>query len=302
MKCPVKHHGFARLPGQIHDDRARGMRRALQDDVTLADSLIGEFLSKEGNSCDPQVVVYAAGSIVIDAMWKLVTAPELTHALDQMRQKRAVGSYEERVTAFLTVYLGSLVYARRQYFEETKNRGLATSVDKAFYCFGLAASKYREDLKGLPVPSMADLVVLLGRMAFLAPVVFERDVGRNATSSEVCRILRHQSVLTFFTELMANNRVVTMPLLAMFEGVEKVTLNNIEGRFNPDFFEVIEKEGEYVLKVRNEVTDNYRTRLQEASCMWPPSRTLGCPALYTGKFREYFYWFCDGFEAWMTHT
>ena len=301
MKCPVGHGGLSRLPGQVHDNSAHGMRHALQGDTTLADSLIRELLDVKGNSHDPQVIAYAAGSIVIDAMWKLLCAPELAHALDQMRQKRAVGSYEERVTAFLTVYLGALVYVRRQYFEETKKRGPATPEDKAYYCFGLAASKYREDLKGLPVPSMADLVVLLGRMAFLAPVVFERDTGRNATGSEICKILRHQSVLIFLTELMANNRAVTMPLLAMFEGVEKVTLDNIEGRFSPDFFEVIEKKGEYVLRVRNEVVHNYRKRLEEASCMWPPSRTLGCPALYTGKFREYFYWFCDSFEAWMTH-
>ena len=180
-------------------------------------------------------------------------------------------------------------------------RGGALKEDKNFLAFGLCTMKYKPETKGVPVPSMNDLVVLFARMAFVAPQVFERDVGRAPSQEEVFGLLRSSFVLGFFTELMANNREAVFPLISTFEQVPCGSLDNLEHRFGPQFFRIERVVGKQMLKVKEEIVQEYRARLENDLENKDPGRTLGCPALYTGKFREIFYWVCDSFEAWMTH-
>lgn len=307
MNCPVKHNGFARLPGQTFDDSARQLRRAFESPDIL-DQVLDECLKNEVvplYTRDAQAASYATASVVIDHLWVRITNPQNISVLRELRSRHSKGSYEERVSSFVRCYLGFLMFVRNRFFEEIKERvgkeGGALKEDKIFLAFGLCMMKYKPETKGIPVPSMNDLIVLFARMAFVAPQVFERDIGRAPFQEEVFGLLRSSFTLGFFTELMANNREVTLPLIGILEQVPCGDLDNLDNRFGVQFFRIERVVGRQTLKVKEEIVQEYRSRLEDASENKDPSRTLGCPALYGGKFREIFYWVCTEFEEWVNH-
>lgn len=148
---------------------------------------------------------------------------------------------------------------------------------------------------------MNDLVVLFGRLAGVLPEVYRRDIGRDPSSLEIMEVLRDPSVLGFCTELMANSKEVVLPLISQLEGVERGDLNNLENRFLPDPFTLELVGDRLALRVREEVVSAYRQSIENMTKGTNPKRTLGCPALYGGKFREVFRWVDRSFEAWVTH-
>lgn len=307
MECPVKHHGFARLPGQTYNDGARALRSLLEkDNGDLLEKLFTEYAQEpERYSYDHQVVTYAVSSLVIEVLWRYVTGQESQQQLSSLRAQSAQGSYEERVQSFVRCYLKHLNDVRDCFVDDIGTRlkeGVMTKEDKLYLVFVNSQRKSNPEGKGLPVPSFNDLLMLLGRMAFVIPEVFLRDVGRAPTNDEVFSMVRNAYMLGFFTELMANARHVTLPLITCLEGVSKGDLDNPDHRFLPQFFKAEYVVGRPSVKVVESLAETYRSAVEKATtgkASLPV--TLGCPALYTGKFREYFFWFCCSFEAWVTH-
>lgn len=306
MKCPVKHNGFARLPGQTFDDSARLLSRRLADKTgKLLENVLND-VSQEvpTGEYDLQTVAYGAAGLVIEQLWERLNTEQTKLILKELKVRHAHGSYEERVEKFMRCLLGLLMARRDQFFNELKDRGSTHGADvsyedKLFLVFGVSALKYKPETKGVPVPSFNDLVVFFGRMAIVAPLTFERDIGRSPSGAEVLEMLRSPFMLGFTTELMANSREAALPLIARLEGFPQGDLNSIERRFGPQFFKVGRVVERYTLRVKEEIAAEYRENLEKASKGHDPSRALGCPALYAGKFREIYYWVCTSFEDWM---
>lgn len=302
---------LTRLPGRHYDPSARNLR-----ELFVSESIdIDDFLKKNAFSFprthldryQNQVNSYATASLVIEEFWDFVKETSVTVIMAELARRHASGSHTERVAAFSVSCGAVLDMFRNKFSEMEKSRRDAenrTHADNLRICFYAVARMRHRHLKGLPFPSQRDLVVLVTRMAEVLPRVFERDVGRPITREEVFELLRHPSLLRFFVELARNDRCSTYPLFALLETTGKPDLKNPRGTFRAEHFVIHEQDGERSIRLHPETAHWYRKRHERAEARQkrrgkPPRSVLGCPALYTGKFREMHEWTIALLEPWI---
>ncbi len=320
MDCPHKAAVLGRIPGRQTEDSARQLRRAF-----LAGEVdINDFLKKNGYGYlrtkvarrTNQVQMYATASIVIEHIWDRIKDLPVDTLFDGLKVKYGSPSHEVRSLNFIEVHLGLLEAIKRQVVAEAFDRykkGAKTKEDAILICMFAVGSKrsktfrvpkhLKQRLNGLSFPSMADLVTLFGRIAHIAPTVFKRDIGREPTQEELFALLRQPYVMRLFVDMMTCDRPSLQPLLATLEGTERMDLNDTGRTFTAECFAVSIVEGRPVLHVRPEVVAGFRGAFEKANRRRTKSgkvspEMLGCPALYSGKFRDMFNWVAACYEHW----
>jgi hypothetical protein len=300
-----------RLPGRSSDNSARILREQfLAGEVNIDKFLKANawtFPRTRDARFANQVQSYATASIVIEQFWEYLKAQPVPGFMAHLRENCDSDSYDERIHAFSRYCDGVIGILQNRFIDETRKQHKEKESGEAFelqLCFFSVARKRYPKLKGLPFPSSKDLVTLLARMAGVAPKVFARDMGREATREELLALLRHPSILRFFVELMSNDRKATHPLLAMFEGQDKGNLNDLGRDFDPQFFEIQVSGESMSLRIQQSVVDEHRFRHSKAAARrtkrkQPPRPVLGCPALYTGQIREMYDWTLSLMESWI---
>ena len=112
-------------------------------------------------------------------------------------------------------------------------------------------------------------------------------------------------MLRLCVEIMYNDRKSTHPLFAKLEGAKRGDLNDVNRKFGTQFFEIHEEDGTRSLRIKPAVMAEYCSHYAKAALRRkkrnkPAPRVLGCPALYTGQFRDMYEWVCKHFEDWYT--
>jgi hypothetical protein len=302
---------LTRLPGRTSDNSARALREQfLAGDIDIDNFLRANgyrFPKTSAERFANQVQTYATASIVIDQFWTYLKAEPVAAVMAQLRKNCDSDSYDECIHAFSRYCDGVISMFQKRFIDDTRRQYKKKKHTKAFeqqLCFFSVSRKRYPKLKGLPFPSSKDLVTLLVRMAGVAPKVFARDIGREATRDELLAILRHPSILRFFTEIMSNDRKATYPLFALFEGQNKGNLNDLDRDFDPQFFE-IQVSGEILsLRLKQSVVNDHVCRHTKAAKRraernQPPRPVLECPALYTGHIGEMYNWTLSLLESWI---
>lgn len=307
MPCPYQ--SLVRLPGQIFDGSARELHvrfAAVSDDE--AREAVAEALARNAPRADTLAIQrdrYALSGFVIQAFWRFVQRKPYERAFSVIRRDFRGATHQEKVWKFSLDFLLLLEELRKNFFDEYEG-SLETmepmpSELSLQVLFQLAGKELDSD-GGLAFPSMADLVVMFSRIAGVIPEVFERDLGHEPTEAELLAVLRHSSMKHFFAEIMTNSRATTYPLLDKLEQVPKGDLNVIERTFAPEFFEIVSDKGPH-LRLKPSFIATHRAEMEQAATERaalgePEPRAFGCPALYTGKFREMYDWVSRCFERW----
>lgn len=303
--------GLGRLPGRIYDQRPRHVRQALLSGEISAEQFIGENMTglpkTRAARFENKVKSYATASIVINRYWEYVQAQPIGPIMAKMKPQYSVAQHDERVKNFLKVMLLLLDKTRDRFIDEAGERhkagGEMSEEDLLLLCFFAVARKRHRHLRGVPFPSMNDLIVFFGRLAQVAPAVFRRDAGREIAPQELFGLLRHPYMLKLCTELMSNDRKSTHPLFARLEGASKADLNDVNRTFDPSCFEIFEERGIQSLRIKSDIMaahcSHYAKAAQRRKKRKKDSpRVLGCPVLYTGEFRNMYEWLCELFENW----
>lgn len=297
---------LARLPGQTVSNAARHLRQQLQESTVTPEQLLQEQEARgeaDTASFAHRTAVYATASLIIDQYWAYTQKQPLPPEVARVKELAREMSLEGRIRAFTLGYLVLLKGTQEGYVGDVKQRVTVdkqmSEEDQSFLAFGML-SRSRHGSEAVPMVSMADLVVMFGRAAEVAPSVFRRDIGRTPSTGELVAMLRRPHLMRLFVEMMSNGRDAVYPLFAMLEGETQPDLDDTSRTFKAECFEVREEQGGYSLRLREGLAAAYRS----ARPPTPPHRLrgeepLGCPALYTGKFREMYEWICDGLEAWL---
>lgn len=308
MKCPI--HSMRRIPGRVYDQAPRKLRQAFLDGAVDPESFLKENAWRYPRTAharfDNQVKSYATASLVIDMYWELVKKQPVDLMLAHVKKKHGGGTHQEKIRSFSVILLALLKAMQNKVLDEAKERHTQKSSspeDHILMCFFAVATKRHMHLKGLPFPSMADLVVFFARLVGVVPAVFLRDVGRPIEQHELFAIARHPSMLRLCVDVMSNDRRSTYPLFAKFEGKRRGNLNDVDRTYAPDHFEIALDRGRRYLRVKAEVIASHIAHYERADRRRKKRgkegpRVLGCPALYTGTFREMYEWLCDRFEYW----
>jgi hypothetical protein len=296
---------LAQLPAQTQDSSARSRRAELVQTVPATAEELAALAFDVGSLEDDarKVESYATATFVIEQFWlflKEETQAEKTRS--QLEEQVWEGETRaERFTLALNTVLDGL---QKQYFRDLQakvggqDEQLSTTDALMVRYFALQ----KAEGKGPGFPSMKDLVTLVGRMAVVIPKVYERDLRRAPTETELIQSLKHRSLKRFFMEIMTNSKEVSLPLFALLEGEDRPNLDDYHRAFDPKYFVSVEQEdGARVVQIDPEIVSSYRaliTRVAEkrASEGKVPPRALQCPALYTGYFVEMHDWVVDAFD------
>ena len=311
MACP--YHSLARLPGQIIDDSARTLRRALEENLADPEQLLREHTARikdaSADSTALQAEAYAGASFVIEQFWSFIQRQNTKEVFTLLRKNHPRATHRENVTKFMAYFLILLTQMRDRFVEEARARMKAEAEtgkdDALLLLFFSAAQKRYPDLGRLPFPQISDLVVMFGRMVELAPAVGERDIGRPPSQEELFRLFRNPSVIQFFLEVMSNSREAVLPLIALLEGNLEADLNDLDRVFRPQLFEVQRKGEAFVLGLTPEIRARYHRDITNALARAARQgerqpHAMGCPVLYSGIFKELYNWVRTSYEEWET--
>jgi hypothetical protein len=320
MVCPYESALLGDLPGKQSDDSARKLRRSfIAEEVDVNDFLkkngYGFLRTKDARRIN-QVQTYATASIVIEQIWEHIKNLPVEKLHEELKQKYGSPLHEYRTLNFIDVHLGLLEAIKRQVVAEAFDRHekkIKKKEDDLLICFFAVGSRrsktfrapkhLKQGLNGLSFPSMADLVTIFGRIAHIAPTVFRRDLGREPSEEELFALLRQPYFMRLFVDMMKCDRKTLFPLLTLLEGSKRLDLNDTGRTFTADCFMVSTMKGDHVLHLRPEVIAGFRSALERAAHRRARRGKstlgmLGCPALYTGKFREMSDWVIRCFEHW----
>jgi hypothetical protein len=304
-----------RLPGRVRDSSARKLRtRFLSGSVDL-DAFLKEnafHLPKTAaGRYDLQAKVYGVGSIVIDHFWGYLQDQPVRLIMEQMLEPRRSLSFDERLQEFPICLNGVINLFRDRFTTEARASPGAGKEDSPFsmlVCYAALMVQRSRHLRlertGVAFPSMADLPTLLARMARVAPLLFRRDVGREPNRDELHALLAHPNTLRMFLAIMVNDRKATYPLFRLFESKGKINLNDLRGRFVPDGFTLHRDGDARWISIQPEMLASHRALHEKAARRrlkrdQPPRPALGCPVLYTGKFRNMYDWTLELMERWI---
>lgn len=267
------------------------------------EELIEQFFSK--SDYEPSTLKaesYAVASFVIEQFWDYLKQRFSTESLRLEGSKETGNTTSQRFALSLTKALNTY---RDQYVEYAR-QSLKNKEDKEMTKSDLFLLKYfqlRHEGKEAPgVPSMNDLVSLIGRMGDVVPKVYERDLKRQPTDDELFSALDHPSLKRLFMELMTNSREAASIVLILLEGGEDFDLDDPTREFDPKYFLVKEFEkGERSVILRPEVAQRFRdvseaiadTRARDGN---ESPRALQCPVLYTGAYVEMHEWVVSEFK------
>lgn len=311
MPCPFDHKTLRRLPGQDHDQSARAERQRILGGADNLEMLLKEAKGKNAHGI--RVSTYAGASVVIDHYWPFIVETErrLRPFSGNFKAQYAGAPHEKQVSAFMAYLHVVANQARDNYSNALKERVSKGPIDNdadrvAIYFMEVGRKRHRK-LGGLPMPSPDDLTTVFGRMVQIAPAVFERDMGRAPSQEELFALFRHPSVMRFFIDMMSNSRELMYPLFATMEGTKRQNLNDSKRRFNPERFEVATVGNTQVFRLKASVLEEMHRRCTEMQARRAKRGSkapvaLGCPALYTGKFREMYEWTLLCFEDWMAEA
>lgn len=287
------------MPGQNHDAAARKRRRELDVMDLQGEALVKEFLPEkidmEGD--ERKAESYALASFVIEKFWNY---------LKDKLSKEEINlspSPEGDTTAkrFIFALNESLDVQRDQFYDnvyDSLKRKRSAEVSKEDVLTLRYFQITREEIGQPGFPSMRDLVTMIGRMADVIPKVYERDLGRKPTESELFSTLQHPSLKRLFMEMMTNSRAVVNTTLIRLEGGIDTNLDDYTREFDPKYFQLAESKGQHHVIFRPEIAQWFRdvwTRVaeQRARDGIVSPRALQCPVLYTGKFVEMYDWVAD---------
>lgn len=290
------------LPGQIADPAVRDLIRQLRHSTVTPKQLL-ETVMNGGTDDQLKVAAYVSASNVIAQLFEFLGTYPTVDIFSMLGQKHSFTSFEECAQTFAAYCITTLDQLEERFVAAVKERIESSgsdidAPDHLFACFVLSERGLRPDEKGMPIPSANDLIVMFARMAALVPIVFERDVGRKPVPAEIYAMLRHPSMMRFFAETMMNSREKLFPLISLLENVAEGNLNDTKRFFNPDLFEIRFDHERPTLRIKSDVVSKYRKTLDASTQVV----AYGCPALYSGVFREMCDWLCDVFEAWCSHT
>lgn len=153
--------------------------------------------------------------------------------------------------------------------------------------------------KSAGFPAFSDLVSFYARFAKVAYDAFKLSKGRFMITDEFKHVLQHPTFSARMQAFMHNIRRYSIPVFEAFhEGVdanEGLDLGGEEVSMNPDYFEIIEKDGGPVLHLKDQFALRARQVMAEGkkedeACGIPISSALRCPVIYTQKFPEMVDW------------
>lgn len=295
---------LANLPGQEADSAARDRRKQLRDlDLSqkeLEEMLLPATIDLEG--AERTAESYALSSFVIEALWEHiqeqaahspVTLESPPGLEGESVSKRFVGAMSAQLNTYRDSFVEGVKASLKSDAEPTKEDLLTIRYMKLMV----------ESTGKIGVPSMQDLVTIVGRVADVVPKVYARDLQKQASEEDVFRAIAHPSLKRLCMEMMSNSR----PLLAVvFDRMESDPSKNLDdptGEFDPSFFEVaIADNGSEYVRFRPAVIQSMRDTFEKVAIMRAESgkelpKTLVCPALYTGKFVEMYDWVEAEYEA-----
>lgn len=311
MTCPHAESSLMRLPGRTTDTSARRLRdQFIANEIDSEEFLATNAYRYPRTSAarfENQIQAYATASIVIDNFWDYLQRQPVREMMAKLHETRGSGSFHERLHTFSTYCDAIIGLFQKRFVEHLRAKytaGERTGAFVSYICFAAVARRRHRGLKGVPFPSMKDLPTLLVRIAGVIPVVFERDIGRAATRDEIHAVLAHPSLLRLFIEIMMNDRKAMHPLLGRLEISQKIDLNNLNGSYDPQYFSIEEKSGTYFLRLSSRIVEQHRRKHEKAAArrlrrgqgLRP---ALGCPALYTGQFREMYAWTLELLVPWL---
>lgn len=309
MHCPRKRGELAHLPGQTRSDSARILYAQLKaGEVDPAEFLkVFDMSGKWAHPVSLETLSYASAAVVIDQYWSHIRQFSYEEVLARAEPNdERPESYEAQVDEFQYFLLHFLRSTQLEYVNNIRSR-LAekprTREDEISFCFFLSAIRLNPSLTALPMVSMADLVVWLGRLAKVAPALFKRDVATHPSFQDVVAALRHPGTLRLTSGLMTNTREMLYPFFAWFEGTKVANLDDVGRCFQSGAFRLISTETGRYFAVTPDVVGTIRSRIEELA---PSTGSLplafGCPALYSGKLKEMHEWVLTLFEKWVTAT
>ncbi|MEJ0053345.1 MAG: hypothetical protein WDN10_01270 [bacterium] len=312
MPCPHASR-LGRLPGRQYATIAR----QLSDDFLSGRISPEEFLKQNSlavpKSAEARFRIrtqgYALASLVIEHFWMYLQtqAKPIEQVLRQFAELHRGQSHTERAQGFAQYFNVLLQLLHNQYVEEhraNRSRGGARSLEHDWLVVYMTVGRVQHrKFKRLPMPSMADLVMMLARIAEVAPVVFLRDTGRPLLQQELFELLEHPSLLQLFVDIMMNDRSSTHPLITRLEGTKKLDLNNPHQSFSRDCFEICSCNDAFTLRIKPEIIERHRLHYLKAAKKRDKRQklhpqVLGCPVLYTGKFADMHYWVIERFRQW----
>lgn len=298
-----------RLPGRRYDHSARLLREQfLADEIDIEQFLKNNAFhlprTNEARYLN-QIHSYATASLVIEQFWNYLKQCPIDENMEKLRENYGHLPYTERLQAFDRLLCKVINIYRDRFMAEMQTRSKQEDKGAVFtfvLCFVSVARMRHRKLKGRRFPSPNDLISIIARLAEVARPVYERTVGRVASSHEVAALVGHPSLIRFCVGLAINDRAAMHPLTARLMGKSK--LKSMSDMFQPEFFEIGQVNDEHILRVKQEVLEDHFKRHEKAAARrmrrhQPPRPSLGCPALYTGEFRNMYEWTVSLIEPWL---
>jgi hypothetical protein len=298
-----KEQTLASLPGQVFVHTAGLHKRLLasEEERESAAKLLN-------NACldDIQELRKIANACAIEAIklyWDFVQNYPVKEVMTSKTSYQDEPPFKRQTRRFAFCLMVTLDDVRRDFFNSVKARhkaGTMTTADELFTISALSYPKVVPEFGNQTlVVSMHDLVVLFSRFAEVAERTYVRDVGFPITNIELMSLMRHSSVRKLLIAFMTNGRKALMPLIAKLEGAAVPNLDDVNGTFGNEFFEIRELDDAKSLHIKQSVIIDYRA-WHEQQLGNTTTVSYGCPLLHTGLFNDMYDWVLQQYEQWLT--